>query len=279
MYRGYTRERLLSAAKEAADNAEQFLRDAEILGRTRSFRHACGLIAIAEEEMAKALVLAFCATGMLAHRGWFHLAFQKHKDKHVAMSVVAVLSRLRRLYRGAMPTRQLVTEKAKSDSFMKLLDRTGELLRRPEFLARQFAGLLGELRTLAELQRIRERAFYLDLKPAPSRDICAKEFRRLLKMAREHQASVEWGEFVGAQARASLDKMQGTMTEGRTRGRTRDSHPISGSFGTSWQIPPAPIDQLTANSRQLAASDGPSGSYVVHSYIAVSSIVRRLRQR
>ena len=38
----------------------------------------------------------------------------------------------------------------------------------------------------------------------------------------------------------------------------RDSHPISGSFGTSWQIPPALIGQLAANSRQLAASDGPS---------------------
>ena len=213
VYRSYTREHLLSVAKEAADNAAQFLHDADILGRTRSFRHACGLIALAEEEMAKALVLAFCATGILAHRGWFQLAFQKHKDKHVAMSVVAIVSRLERLYRGAIPTRRPATQKSKMDSFTKLLNRTVELLHRPKYLTRQFAGLLEELRTLAELQKIRDKAFYVDLKPAPSRDICAKEFRRLLRMARGHQACVKWGEFVGSQARASLDKLQGAITE------------------------------------------------------------------
>jgi len=117
----------LGAGKEAANNAAQFLRDADILGRTRSFRHACGLIALAEEEMAKALILSVCASGILAHRGWFKLAFEKHSDKHVTMSIVAIVARLKRLYRGTVPSRQPSSKKASGVALMKFRGFRGHI--------------------------------------------------------------------------------------------------------------------------------------------------------
>jgi hypothetical protein len=168
---------------------------------------------LAEEEMAKALILSVCASGILAHRGWFKLAFEKHTDKHVAMSIVAIVARLKRLFRGTVPSRRPSSKRASGIALMKLLRKTSKLLRQHDFLAREFSALLEELRALAALQKIRERAFYVDLHSTPSADVSAREFHRLMRIARSHRDSVEWGSFVGREATASIDKLRAGMSE------------------------------------------------------------------
>jgi len=59
-------QRLLEEAVEScSENAEQYLKDAEILIAFRSYGHAYGLVVLAEEEFGNAVIYHLCSIGLL----------------------------------------------------------------------------------------------------------------------------------------------------------------------------------------------------------------------
>lgn len=164
-----SRERVHRAALLARKNALTFVDDAKALLESQSPAHAFGLLVLAEEEIGKSVIFHLYADGVINNPEWLAIATRKHEAKHATMAVTIMLRIFLLVFFGLGPTERIRSMRRRLKSVYPD-SNSGEVLAArirtivedlPSFLI-DVASLLEEISDLGQLQRNRERTFFVD---------------------------------------------------------------------------------------------------------------------
>lgn len=154
---------LRKVAKESLENAEQFVDDAKVLFRKKSYGHAFALAVLGEEELAKAIMYSNAAEGLIGIKGKWREDLHKHKWKQIIAFTIAMMYELILILEEAA---DFAKKKSKGDDrmFKQIFEKKAvQILQKED---RLFAHRKGEvfehLELFGELQRKREKAMYVD---------------------------------------------------------------------------------------------------------------------
>ncbi|HXM84086.1 MAG TPA: AbiV family abortive infection protein [Burkholderiales bacterium] len=163
-------EQIHRAGVLARRNAKQFFNDAKALMAAKSYGHAYGMMVLAEEEAAKALIFHGLADGLLRNPEWLALATRKHEAKHATVAVTVMMRLMLFFMFGLAPHESM---RAKRKRWL----REGTVPGSIQIFYRNFqqaaqdipgtietiADMLEELSQLGQLQGRREKGFFVDL--------------------------------------------------------------------------------------------------------------------
>lgn len=163
-------EQIHRAGVLARRNAKQFFNDAKALMTAKSYGHAYGMMVLAEEEAGKALIFHGLADGLLRNPEWLAIATRKHEAKHATMAVTVMMRLLLFFMFGLAPHESM---RAKRKRWLREGTVPGSIqifYRNFQQAARDIPGtintiadMLEELSHLGQLQRRREKGFFVDL--------------------------------------------------------------------------------------------------------------------
>ena len=154
---------LRKVAKESLKNAEQFIDDAEILFKMKSYGHAFALAVLGEEELAKAIMYSIAAEGIIGIKGKWAKVLRKHLWKQsIAISIVIMYELILMLEEAADSAKK--KSKGNVRRFKQIWkEKFSEILQEEAKLAAQERGEFFEhLEPFARLQLKREKAMYVD---------------------------------------------------------------------------------------------------------------------
>jgi len=160
-------------------NAEQYVKDAEVLLRKRSFGHAFALAVFAEEELAKAVMYHLCAEGIFGIEGKWRKDSLRHMGKQQFAFGIAFLYELSLIAEEAV---EFAERKAKknTEKFKRILERkVAKILQKEQD---RFASRHGEvyehLKHFEELQKKREKAMYIEANLQKKEVTSPKDFKK-----------------------------------------------------------------------------------------------------
>ena len=172
------------------ENAERYVKDAEILIKKRSYGHGFALAVFAEEELAKAVMYRLCAEGVFGMEGKWRRDTLKHERKQEFAFGMAFMYEQILMIEDAI---EFAKRKAKGDAlkFNQFFEnRIAEILREEQKL---FASKRGEayehLRHFEELQRKREKAMYVEVDLQGETTSCPTDFKK--SEAKQYLSHVE----------------------------------------------------------------------------------------
>jgi len=160
-------------------NAEQFIKDAEVLVKKRSYGHGFALAVLAEEELAKAVMYYLCAEGIFGINGKWRNDSIRHLRKQEFAFGIAFTYEMILIVEEAMDFAQ---RKAKGDAvkFKQIFEeKIAEILKKEEKLFASKRGDLYEhLKPFEKLQKKRERAMYVEANLQKTKITSPKDFKK-----------------------------------------------------------------------------------------------------
>lgn len=148
-----TSEKILEEAVQLCfDNAEQFIKDAEVLVDNRSYGHAFALVVLGEEETVKAMMYSLFSEGLLPEH--YELYLKKRLDSHLHKQAWAgALTFAYRMIGLAQSLWKSSREQEGSTTRRKFEEMTSEL----KVITK------GDLERFKTLQEDKEKGLYVDL--------------------------------------------------------------------------------------------------------------------
>lgn len=144
-------------------NAEQYVKDAEVLIKKRSYGHAFALAVLAEEELSKAVMYYLCSEGIFGIEGGWRRDSLRHVRKQNFAFGIAFLYEISLIVEEAVEYAQ---RKAKRNGreFNQILEKKmAEIIQKEQKLFASNQGDVYEhLRHFEELQKKREKAMYVE---------------------------------------------------------------------------------------------------------------------
>ena len=146
------------------DNAEQFIKDAEILIENSSYGHAFALSVLAEEEIAKAWIYHICAEGVIGVEGTWKRDIRDHRLKQgfglLLGLIYKIIGLLREIKESVDKEAGDNSRKAKRIALKKMKDFKEQMLESATHQRGEFHELLKWFKTL---QDEKEKALYIDI--------------------------------------------------------------------------------------------------------------------
>jgi len=174
------KEKLLRRiALSSLKNAEQYVKDAEILLKKRSCGHAFAVAVLAEEELAKAVMYHLCAESIFGVEGKWRRDSLHHVRKQQFAFGIAFLYELSLIVEEAV---EFAERKAKKDTekFREFFEKkVTEILRDEQKLfASKHGDVYEHLMHFGELQRKREKAMYVEVDLQKKEVTSPKDFKK-----------------------------------------------------------------------------------------------------
>jgi len=170
---------LRKTARESLKNAEQFLNDAEILFKSKSYGHAFALAVLGEEELVKAIMYSIAVDGIIGIMGKWRRDLRQHKWKQAIAFWVALTYELILMLKGAWDFAKMKSE-GNNERFMEIFEKKAlETIQEEEKLAaRRIGELFEHIEPFEELQKKRENAMYVDANLKELRINSPRKFKR-----------------------------------------------------------------------------------------------------
>ena len=188
---------LRKVVKEILKNAEQFVNDAEILFKRKSYGHAFALAVLGEEELVKAIMYSLAVDGIIGIKGKWRRGLRKHKWKQIIASSVAMMYELILMLEEAWDFAEKKS-KGNTQRFKEIFEKKAvEIIQEEKKLAARRRGELFEhIEPFEELQRKREKAMYVDanlkeLKINSPRKFKKAKAKRYISHAKERLETVK----------------------------------------------------------------------------------------
>jgi len=154
---------LRKVAKESFRNAEQFINDAEILFKKKSYGHAFALAVLGEEEMAKGIMYSNAVDGTIGIKGKWRRDLHRHKWKQAIALSVATMYEVVLILEEAADFAKKKSE-GNNEMFKQIFEtKVVEILQEEEKLIAEGRGdMFTHIKPFEELQRERETAMYVE---------------------------------------------------------------------------------------------------------------------
>jgi len=160
-------------------NAEQYINDAEVLVKKRSYGHAFALSVLAEEELAKAVMYYLCAEGIFGIEGKWRKDSLRHVRKQEFAFGIAFMYEMILIVEEALDFAQ---GKAKGNAtrFKQIFERKiAEILQKEQKLfASKHGDVYEHLKPFEELQKKRERSMYVEADLRKREVTSPKDFKK-----------------------------------------------------------------------------------------------------
>lgn len=160
-------------------NAEQYITDAEVLVKKRSYGHAFALAVLGEEELAKAVMYYLCAEGIFGIEGKWRKDSLRHVRKQRFAFGIAFMYEIILIVEEAMNFAQ---KKAKGNTprFGKIFEKKmAEILQKEQKLvASKHGDFYEHLKPFEELQKKREKAMYVEANLRKGEVTSPKDFKK-----------------------------------------------------------------------------------------------------
>jgi len=155
---------LREAVKLCLDNAEQYIKDAEILVKNLSYGHAFALSVLAEEEVAKAWMYYLCVEGVLGVHGDWRKDVLKHRVKQSLAFMLTLIYKVGELIYEIQESVEKMAEanskKAKEIVLKKMENFQEQMV---ESVTYQRGEFHESLKWFKRMQEEKEKALYVDV--------------------------------------------------------------------------------------------------------------------
>jgi len=155
---------LTEAVKLCLDNAEQYIKDAEVLVKNSSYGHAFALSVLAEEETAKAWMYYLCVQGILGVHGDWRKDIRKHRFKQKLAFMLTLMYKVGELIYEIQESVEKMAEansnKAKEIVLKKMKNFQERMVKSVTYQRGEFHE---SLKWFKGMQEEKEKALYVDL--------------------------------------------------------------------------------------------------------------------
>jgi len=186
-----TKEKLpRKVSLESLKNSEQYIKDAKILAKKRSYGHAFALAVFAEEELAKAVMYHLCTEGIFGINGKWRKDSLRHDKKQIFASWLAFLYELSLMAEEAAGFAQRKGKKEPQKIKQLYESKMDELIRREQrAFDREKGDVYKHLKPFEKLQKRREEAMYVGINLKDRKVTSPSDFKK--SETREYISDVE----------------------------------------------------------------------------------------
>lgn len=170
---------LKRAVKLCLENAEQYIKDAELLIKNESYGHAFALTVLAEEEAAKVWIYYLCVQGILGVHGDWTKDILKHRIKQSFAFMLTLMYKVGDLIYEIQESVEKMAEanskKAKEIVLKKMRNFQERMVKSVTYQRGEF---YESLKWFKGMQREKEKALYVDVNIERKRLSSPKTFNK-----------------------------------------------------------------------------------------------------